>query len=320
MKVSGRKAVPVAAQYERWPFPRERFLTGEGLLLLRRLRSWLGADRTPGGRPRRLIDVGCGTGETTLALARHFPEAEITGIDIAGSSLRIAAAGAAAAGARNVRFARASLLGNLTPLGVHDVVLCTGVLHHIRSRERAFGNLVGMVAHGGHLALWVYGRHGRAPHVLNQAFLRTITQGRSASHAAEIVRAFLDALGPRYAIDTGFYTPRGSGREGLTWLRAHPAWIEDQMAPAFERAVALGEVLDLFERHGVLLEEWLGVSTRVEDYTTDPRLIEAFGRLSHRQRLEALDLLLKPSYYFLIGARRSGAPPGRRRSRTTSGP
>ena len=318
MKVSDRDAAPVAAQYERWPFPREHFLTGEGLLLLRRLRSWLGADGAHEGRPCRLIDVGCGTGETTLAVARHFPEAEVTGIDVAESSLRIASASAAAAGVQNVRFARRSLLGNLTPLGVHDVVLCTGVLHHIRSRDRAFGNLVRIAAPGGHLALWLYGRHGRAPHVLNQAFLRMITKGQSVSHAADIVRAFLDALGPRYAVDTGFYTPKGSGREGLAWLRAHPAWIEDQMAPAFERAVTLGELLNLFDRHRVTLEEWLGVSTRMEDYTTDPHLIESFERLSFRQRLEALDFLLKPSYYFVIGMRRAEAPPERRPGRTTS--
>jgi ubiquinone/menaquinone biosynthesis C-methylase UbiE len=311
-------AARVAAQYERWPFPQEHFLTGEGLLLLRRLRAWLDPSGAQDGRPARLIDVGCGTGETTLAVARHFPGAEITGIDISAASLRMAAAGAVAAGIDNVRFTRASLLGNVTPFGSHDVVICTGVLHHIRSMSRAFGNLVRLASPGGHLALWFYGRHGRAPHSLNQAFLRMITRGQSSSAAAVVVRAFLDALGPRFVIGSGFYTPKGCGPEGLAWLRAHPAWIEDQMTPAFERRVELGEILDLFDRHGVAFEEWLGVPTRMEDYTDNESLIDSFARLSLRQRLEALDCLVKPPHYFVIGTRRVDARHEQRANRTTS--
>jgi ubiquinone/menaquinone biosynthesis C-methylase UbiE len=33
-------------------------------------------------RPRRILDVGCGTGTTTLMLKRAFPQAEVVGIDL----------------------------------------------------------------------------------------------------------------------------------------------------------------------------------------------------------------------------------------------
>ncbi|HEY9872323.1 MAG TPA: methyltransferase domain-containing protein [Candidatus Obscuribacterales bacterium] len=35
-----------------------------------------------GGKPRRILDLGCGTGSTTLMLKQAFPEAEVIGLDL----------------------------------------------------------------------------------------------------------------------------------------------------------------------------------------------------------------------------------------------
>ena len=40
--------------------------------------------------PRRILEVGCGTGKNLHALARRFPDAQLTGIDLSGEMLDIA--------------------------------------------------------------------------------------------------------------------------------------------------------------------------------------------------------------------------------------
>ena len=39
-------------------------------------------------KPKRILDIGCGTGLTTISYAKHFPESEVYGIDVAKGLLR----------------------------------------------------------------------------------------------------------------------------------------------------------------------------------------------------------------------------------------
>ena len=39
-------------------------------------------------RPRRILEIGCGTGRNLVQLARFFPHAEIVGLDLSGEMLR----------------------------------------------------------------------------------------------------------------------------------------------------------------------------------------------------------------------------------------
>jgi len=42
------------------------------------------------GKPRRILDLGCGTGSSTLMLKQAFPQAEVTGLDISPYMLTMA--------------------------------------------------------------------------------------------------------------------------------------------------------------------------------------------------------------------------------------
>ena len=41
-------------------------------------------------QPRRILEVGCGTGANLLRLARSFPRAELCGLDLSGDMLAVA--------------------------------------------------------------------------------------------------------------------------------------------------------------------------------------------------------------------------------------
>lgn len=80
--------------------------------------------------PRRILDFGCGTGETAAYLAQQFPEAEVVGVDTAENAVAHAAR---SHGSPRVRF---GLVSKLEAHGAFDLCYTNGVFHHIRPAER----------------------------------------------------------------------------------------------------------------------------------------------------------------------------------------
>jgi len=287
--------------YERWTFPGLDFLSREGLLLLRYLNKWL---REESNETRTFIDIGCGTGNTIISLAKHFPATRFLGVDVSASSLEIAARLAKKAGVTNVTFRRADIRKDVSFLGKFRVALSTGVLHHIKDMDRAFAHAAQPVEEGGYLVLWFYGRYGRQEHSLNRLFLKELTKKIPGSDLFPAARDFLEDLGDRFAVDSGFYTPKGSGKEGIAWLLEHPQWLADQMVPAFEQCVCMKEILALFEKNNLRFVKWLGVPVQLKEYTSSARLLECFETLSFHEQLVAVDYLIKPDYYFVAGQKK----------------
>lgn len=80
------------------------------------------------GSPRRILELGIGTGETTRRLVRAFPEAEITGLD----SSPEAVFGARQLGIE-VRLAR---MEDPLPDGPWDLVISVLSVHHLSAADR----------------------------------------------------------------------------------------------------------------------------------------------------------------------------------------
>jgi len=83
-----------------------------------------------GFAPRRVLDLGCGTGETSAHLACVFPRAEVLGIDTAEAALDHARE---AHESERVRFAR---VRDFDAEGRYDLCYTNGVFHHIAPVER----------------------------------------------------------------------------------------------------------------------------------------------------------------------------------------
>lgn len=94
----------------------------------RALARWI-ATRFPSFAPRRILDLGCGAGLNTCAVAQAFPDAEVIGVDAGAGMLRYAAARAASLGIGNVRWVQADIERLPARLGPADLAYTAIVLH-----------------------------------------------------------------------------------------------------------------------------------------------------------------------------------------------
>lgn len=95
------------------------------------------ADRYPGFRPRRILDMACSAGASTTPYAEAFPDAEVHGIDVGPGLLRFAHARAEALGLA-VHFHQRSVADTGFPDGSFDLVVSHNALHEM-SAETAAG-------------------------------------------------------------------------------------------------------------------------------------------------------------------------------------
>jgi 2-polyprenyl-3-methyl-5-hydroxy-6-metoxy-1,4-benzoquinol methylase len=86
---------------------------------------------------KSILEFGCGGGASTHILARLFPTAEITGVELVESALRVARRRAAAFELKNVSFLQ-SPAGDALPenLGQFDFIILSAVYEHLFPHER----------------------------------------------------------------------------------------------------------------------------------------------------------------------------------------
>lgn len=101
-----------------------------------------------------ILDAGCGTGWSTVALARRFPLARVVGVDLDAASVAEARRNAADAGVgERVTFVQADIAdaSALSRVVEGRVALATVflALHDMNSPQRALASLAGMLEPGG---------------------------------------------------------------------------------------------------------------------------------------------------------------------------
>jgi SAM-dependent methyltransferase len=184
--------------------------------------------RFPDLKPRRILDMGCGAGMSTLPLADAFPGAEIHAIDIAAPMLRYAHGRSEALGAP-VHYAQMNAAYTSFENGYFDLIVSNLLLHEIPQKltKRIIVECHRLLAPGGvhvhndmvgwptepfqeFMAEW-NARHNNEPFERGSGTLDWMTACVDAGFAPEDV--FLQPIGAAYmAEQLAFVGYRGAQR------------------------------------------------------------------------------------------------------------
>lgn len=284
--------------YEQFQFPGKRPIDHDGLIFMRRFIQRIEKiSRTKNNI--RILDAGCGTGNTSISLANRYKEIKFLGLDNSSSSLDKAILNAKKSGLTNVKFRKWNLLKPINGTIKYDIVLCLGVLHHTANMEKVLINLNKILDDNGEMFLWIYGKHGRYKHSLNMRLLKMLLEVKPKPEN------ILD-LATEFATKTEQELPIieliGKTKTDEMQLDAFksPVWIADQFINPHEQLIDMEELLILAKTAGLKIVQILGMEENISGRFCSDELSKRFMRLTKNKQLIAADLLLKPERYFVV--------------------
>jgi SAM-dependent methyltransferase len=118
----------------------------------------------------RILEMGCGTGQMSLYLARA--DRIVIGADLTRASLLLGAAAARRFGLDRVQFVETDLHRPSLRAGSFDVVYSSGVLHHTPDPRASFARIAQLARPGGMIVVGLYNAFARLPLRLRRLIAR----------------------------------------------------------------------------------------------------------------------------------------------------
>ena len=171
----------------------------------------------------RIVEIGCGTGQMSLYLARGARQ--VIGADLTRASLLLAADAARRFGIEGASFVETDLARPALRPRAFDLVYCSGVLHHTPDPRASFARIVELARPGGMIVLGLYNKVARLPLRLRRVVSR-LSGGRWIP-----------------------FDPVLRDREAEPERCA--AWLRDQYRHPEEHRHTIGEVRRWFAENGV---------------------------------------------------------------------
>lgn len=283
----------VRDQYQRYPYPPIDPRAGTPMMSMVdyvRVVFWPERKSLAG---LRVLDAGCGTGHTTVELAKNHPEVEVLGIDLSEAPLQIAKQRAERAGnPRNLRFAQRRI-EDLSNEGSFDYIVSSGVLHHLAEPAIGARRLAEHLAPNGCLGLMVYAPHGRHGIYVVQELLRRLTSGRSLEEKIAVAKDVLAALPPDHPFKVRRFVDLDWGDAGLVDLLLH---VQD-------RSYTLPELRSFLREAGLRIERFLlPYLYRPTSYAADARIHPHLAALDEEQSADAAELMVGTMAHHIVFA------------------
>lgn len=117
--------------------------------------------------PKRIIDIGCGPGNSTAVLKNRRPNADFTGMDSSPSMIA-----QAQETDNDITWVCADAAGDLSDLGRFDVVFSNAALQWMPEHERLLPNLFGLLEAGGVFAAQIPNTTHMPIHIALQSLVK----------------------------------------------------------------------------------------------------------------------------------------------------
>jgi 2-polyprenyl-3-methyl-5-hydroxy-6-metoxy-1,4-benzoquinol methylase len=289
--------------YQQYPFPDADYKMDYSLALVRFF-----VKNAPAGKKNllenaKIMEAGCGTGNTIIKLAEICPTGDFVGVDMVTNSLSVAKKNANLKNIKNLKFTEQNIL-DMKHESKFDVILCIGVLHHLSNMRKGIESLVKHIKDDGYLILWLYGKDGRFKLNLNQRMLSILLKNVSSLQKKVALTKNILVKGPNKHLECHFNVPESKiedkWKEGLSFLLKHDNWIVDQFLHCNEKVVDMRDIFNLIEPVNLEIKEWLGIPVDFKYYIPDEDISSLFNDLTEKEKLFVLDDLLKPKYYFVV--------------------
>jgi SAM-dependent methyltransferase len=268
----------VAAQYRAWVYPQpvvdmaQAVAKGEYWDLtdpsLFRRKLW----------PRRIepddltiLIAGCGTNQAACYAVTN-PNCKVVGIDLSEASLRHEAYLKHRHGLENLELFRMSL-GDVGSVGwTFDLIVCTGVLHHLPDPNAGLRCLRDVLRPHGVISVMVYGYYPRFGVYMMQEVFRVLGLQQDAVGIEIVKRGITDVPAWHHVRRYFAIAPDLGYDSGLVDTFLHP----------LDRAFTVPQVLEFASRNDLKFQSWLDTL----DYSISASIMDPQNPL--RQRVEML--------------------------------
>lgn len=146
--------------------------------------------RLHGQNPNRILDIGCGPGNSTAVLKERWPLASVVGLDNSPAMLE-----QARHSRQGIDFVQADAAADLSQLGAFDLVLANASLQWIPDHHRLLPRLFRIVSPGGVLAVQI-------PQFDQMPMARAISDTSRGAEYASFFAGFDDTL---HRLEEGAY-------------------------------------------------------------------------------------------------------------------
>jgi SAM-dependent methyltransferase len=277
----------VAEQYKKWQYPEP----------IQNLETWLatywdGFDPCHVHRifwpdrpfePRMdILSAGCGTNQAPV-IAYTNPLAKVTAVDVSQESLDHGKYLKDKYGLKNLELHLLPIEEIASLNQDFDLILCTGVLHHMASPQTGMDALAGVLRPEGVAAIMLYARYGRIGVEIMQSVFRDLGL-RQDEESLAIVRAGLDWLLPSH--------PVRSYMSVATDIY-YDAGMVDTFLHGRDVSFTVEDCLDLVEASGLVFQDWFYKTPVSPPTILEPNneFLAAVAALPERQMWAAMERL-----------------------------